>query len=294
MGRALSVRLEEKYGKESITVVDIARAKDLPYKFARLNIHDSIRLEQFIRENKVNHIINLVNMLPSEGELDFHKVRDTNIRGIENILDVAAKHKCAVFNASSIAVYEALPSKQPKPEDCVMLPSTIYGVSKIYGELLGEYYWSKYLIDFRSLRYPILLSSELYTEREIGFYMNQMFFQTKYTCYTNPNTQLPAMHVDDCARAIQMLIEADDSKFTRRVYNLAGVKFTAKELAHEISKHVPNFECTFKPDYRQIRINGWPIEIDDSSNKDWGWEFKQTLPELVDKIFNDIKANSTK
>eukprot|EP00826_Nyctotherus_ovalis_P029450 TRINITY_DN2327_c0_g1_i10.p1 TRINITY_DN2327_c0_g1~~TRINITY_DN2327_c0_g1_i10.p1 ORF type:complete len:179 (+),score=40.08 TRINITY_DN2327_c0_g1_i10:534-1070(+) len=173
-----------------------------------------------------------------------------------------------------------------------MCPSTIYGISKVYAELLGPYYLYKHDIDYRCLRYPFLLSSQPYRHKELGLYMNEMFHTKDYTCYTNPDTTLPAMHIDDCARAIQMLIEADRKKLSRRVYNLAGVKFTAKELAEEIERRVPEFRCSFVPDYRQVRINQWPREVDESSNKDWGWEFKQTLPELVDKIFSDINANS--
>ena len=176
-----------------------------------------------------------------------------------------------------------------------MLPTTIYGVSKIYGELLGRYYNIKYGMDYRSLRYPVIVSSEEYGYKGTAIYTTEMFFKAlkekKYECYVNPETKVPVIHVDDCVAATVKLIDADNAKLTRRVYNLAGLSFSAGELAQEIKKRIPEFECTFKPDFRQAIADTWPRVLNDESNKDWGWNFTQTLAQLAEKIFTDIKNN---
>lgn len=175
------------------------------------------------------------------------------------------------------------------------MPTTIYGISKIYGELLGRYYNSKVGLDYRSLRYPVIISSEEYGFSGTAVYTTEMFFKAlrekKYDCYVNPETRVPSIHVDDCVDATIKLIEADNKSLTRRVYNLGGLSFTAGDLAKEIKRHIPEFECTFKPDFRQAIADTWPKTLSQESNKDWGWNFTQTLPKLVDKIFSDIKKN---
>ena len=227
--------MDAKYGKESIFATDLItpRKKNYPYQFQQLEISNLLKFEKIVRESKINHIINLSDIRPNVGELDHFKGTQIHYLGYENIFDIAKIHKCSVFSASSIIVYEGLPSKDPKPEDCILHPTTYCGVGKIYGELLGNYYNNKQGIDFRCIRYPILISSEPYTQKELARYMNEMFFCAykglPYTSYTNPDACLPAMHIDDCAKAIQMLIEADNNILTRRVYNLAGVKFTDRK-----------------------------------------------------------------
>eukprot|EP00831_Metopus_contortus_P077214 TRINITY_DN718_c0_g1_i6.p1 TRINITY_DN718_c0_g1~~TRINITY_DN718_c0_g1_i6.p1 ORF type:complete len:378 (-),score=53.69 TRINITY_DN718_c0_g1_i6:168-1301(-) len=297
-GKALIPVLQQKYGANSVIGTDLQKPDWMKSRFMVLDIMHKGRMEKMIKDNNVNCIVHYAAILSAAGEKIPEKAKDINIRGLENIFDLALKYKCQVFNASSIASYGGDFPREETPEDCNRIPTTIYGISKIYGELLGSYYNKKFGLDYRSLRYPVIVSSEEYAYQGTAIYTTEMFFKAikdkKYECYVNEQTRVPAIHVDDCIKATVQLMEADDSKFSRRTYNLGGLSYSAGDLANEIKRHIPEFECTFKPDERQAIADTWPKKLLDPANAEWGWNFTQTLPELVDKIFNDIKEREAK
>ncbi len=169
----------------------------------------------------------------------------------------------------------------------------MYGVTKVYNELLGRYYFMKFGVDFRSIRYPGIISSEEYEYHGTTDYSTEIFFKAirekKYSCYLKADTPLPLIHMDDALRATIQFLEADNNTLTRRVYNLAGMSLTPGEFATEIKKVIPDFQIDYKPDFRQAIADSWPGSISEEANKDWGWNFKMNIQELVAKMFSDIK-----
>jgi len=153
----------------------------------------------------------------------------------------------------------------------------------------------KYGVDFRSIRYPGIISSEEYEYHGTTDYSTEIFFKAlrekKYNCFLKADTPLPLIHMDDALKATIQFLEADNDKLTRRVYNLAGMSLTPADFANEIKKTIPDFECNYVPDFRQAIADSWPGSISEEANKDWGWKFNQTIQELVAKIFADIKRN---
>lgn len=206
IGRALIPQLQEKYGKDSVVASDMIIPKDpMPCKFLQLNILHKKKLDKIIRDNKINAIIHYAAILSAAGENNPEKAKEININGLENVFDVAVKNNCMMFNASSIAAFGGNFPRDDTPEDCTMIPATIYGISKVYGELLGRYLNSKSGLDYRSLRYPVIISSKEYAYTGTAIYTTEMFFKAlkekKYVCYVKPETKVPAIHVDDCVRA---------------------------------------------------------------------------------------------
>jgi nucleoside-diphosphate-sugar epimerase len=196
-----------------------------------------------------------------------------------NVLEVARKFKLLrVFWPSSIAVFGPSTPRINTPQETVLIPKTIYGVSKVAGELLCNYYFIKYGVDVRSVRYPGIISSEVLPGGGTTDYAVAIFYEAirkkLYTCFVREDTVLPMMYMPDCLKATIDLMEADPSRVKRHdSYNLAGMSFSAGELAAEIKKYIPEFKCDYKPDFRQKIADSWPMSIDDSvAHKDWGWK----------------------
>ncbi len=275
-------------------------SRDFPCKLFIVDVLHHNRLEKVIADNKVNTIIHLAAMLLMSSEKQPEKAMQINIRGLENVIDLALKHKCQLFNASSIAAYGGNFQRDNASEDSPLVPDTIYGISKIYGELLGRYYNIKRGLDYRSLRFPVVVSTDQHEYKSSAAYASEIFNHAltdkRYECYVAPETRVPLLHVDDCAEATVKLMEADNAKLTRRVYNLAGISVSAGELAEAIKRRVPEFVCTFKPDERQKILDTWPRSLVDSSNKDWGWSYEVNAQQFVDRVFErrEQKANELK
>lgn len=174
------------------------------------------------------------------GEKNPVRCRDINNVGMENTLDLAMEHKCQVFAPSSIAAFGDKCPRENVPEDPTLLPRSMYGVTKVYIELLGRYYFLKYGLDFRSVRYPGIISSEEYEYHGTTDYSTEIFFKAlreqKYVCFLKADTPLPLIHMDDALRATMQLLEADSTALTRRVYNLAGMSLTPRDFVDEIKK----------------------------------------------------------
>jgi nucleoside-diphosphate-sugar epimerase len=196
-----------------------------------------------------------------------------------NILEVARKNKLVrVFWPSSIAAFGPTSPRVNTPQETVLLPTSMYGVTKVAGELLCNYYFIKFGLDVRGVRYPGIISSEVLPGGGTTDYAVAIFYEAiknkRYTCFVREDTVLPMMYMPDCIKATIDLMEADSARVKRHdSYNVAGMSFSAGELAAEIKKYIRDFKCGYKPDFRQKIADSWPMSIDDSvARKEWSWK----------------------
>ena len=301
IGTALIPALYEVYGKENVIASDKdpcnSKLKNFG-KFYQFDVTVLKDLEEILVKEKSDTIINLAAILSAAGELNPIFCRNVNNKAFENCLDLAHKYKLTLFSPSTIAVFGDKCPKYDVPDDPILLPRSMYGVTKVYKELLGKYYNQKFGVDFRSIRYPGIMSSEEYEYHGTTDYSTEIFFEAlrnkKYTCYLTGDTPLPLIHIDDAIRATLQLLDTENSKLTRRVYNLAGLSLTPNIFYNELKKIIPEFVLNFKPDHRQAIADSWPGSINDSSCKDWGFSFKMTPQELVEKMFKEVQKNEEK
>ncbi|MDH5787604.1 MAG: NAD-dependent epimerase/dehydratase family protein, partial [Candidatus Bathyarchaeota archaeon] len=212
------------------------------------------------------------------GEQDPQLAWSVNMNSLYNILEVAREHKMTgVFWPSSIAVFGPSTPRLNTPQETVLTPRTMYGTTKVAGELLCNYYFLRFGLDVRSVRYPGIISNETPPVGGTTDYAVEMFYEAirkkRYTCFVREDTVLPMMYMPDCIKAAIDLMESDASRIKHRAsYNVASTSFSAGELAAEIRKHIPDFVCEYKPDFRQKIADSWPTSIDDTvARKEWNW-----------------------
>ncbi|XP_023570436.1 L-threonine 3-dehydrogenase, mitochondrial isoform X2 [Octodon degus] len=212
--------------------------------------------------------------------------------GLHNILDLAEEYNLRLFIPSTIGAFGSTSPRNRTPDLCVQRPRTIYGVSKVHAELMGEYYNYRSGLDFRCLRYPGVISADSQPGGGTTDYAIQIFHDAvktgKFECNLRASTRLPMMYVDDCLRATLEFMEAPAESLSMRTYNITAMSFTPEELAQEIAKHVPEFHISYHVDpARQAIADSWPMSLDDSmARKDWGWKHDFDLPELVTTMLN--------
>ena len=200
-----------------------------------------------------------------------------------------------IFWPSSIAVFGPTTPRLNTPQLTIMEPSTVYGISKQAGERWCEYYYNRFHVDVRSLRYPGIISYKTEAGGGTTDYAVEIFYdaikQGSYNCFLRENTALPMMFMPDAIKATIDLMEAPSSKINiRSSYNLNGISFTPKQLAEEIKKHIPNFVITYHPDFRQRIADSWPVSIDDSvARHDWGWQHEYDLAAMTDIMLKEIR-----
>lgn len=296
IGKELIPYMVARYGPDTkIVATDLAkvtyRTPTQP-QYIRLDITKPSRVKKVVEEVQPTHIIHLAAFLSAKSEQAVQTSMKVNIDGLHHILEAAREAKAAVYAPSSIAAFGPDSPRNPTPDDCIAKPTTVYGIAKVYTELLGTYYFNKFGLDFRCLRYPGAIS----IDRPSGGttdYAVEIFYEllTKgsYDCFLNPGTMLPMMYMDDLLRATCELIEAPETKLTRRVYNVAAISFTPEELFAAIKKHLPNGQITYTPDVRQKYADSWPMVFDDSlARRDWGWSHTFTMELLVQEMLAKV------
>lgn len=282
IGSELTPALRELYGSAHVVASDLrvpssaSPIADGPFEV--LDVRDRARLAAVITARKIDVVYHLAAILSATGEANPQLAWDVNINGLVNVLEVArAAGVRRVFCPSSIAVFGPETPRAPAPQVTVLHPSTVYGLTKVSGELLGDYYVQRYGLDVRGLRYPGIISSETPPGGGTTDYAVDIFYQAlrsgRYACFVREDTVLPMMYMPDCIRATLALMDADASRLTRHCdYNVAGASFSAAELAAEIARHLPGFACTYEPDFRQAIADSWPQSIDDAAARDdWDW-----------------------
>ena len=272
IGVPLVRALCEELGSDNVVATDLMEQKfDFPCKYEKLDVTDNAKYERLIKENDINYMVHMAGILSALGERHPDLAIDVNIFGVVNALRLAETNNCRIFIPSSIAVFGGdLFPKRRTPIDVILQPKTIYGVSKVFNEMMGEYFTSKFNLDFRSLRYPGIISSEKYAFNGTTDYSTEIFFHALenryYKCWLGEKTALPMMYIDDCIDATILYLKADPNSLTRHVYNLAGISFTPEEFARDVQRLIPGTVVEFEPDYRQAIANQWPKSIDDKDS----------------------------
>jgi nucleoside-diphosphate-sugar epimerase len=299
IGTELTQKLRLLYGNENVIASDIREGNAEMMASGPFEIIDATDKETIlktIQKYKVTEVYLLAAMLSATAEKMPQKAWNLNMNSLLAVLDLAKeKHIEKIYWPSSIAVFGPTTPKENTPQKTVMEPSTVYGISKVSGEFWCNYYHDKFGVDVRSLRYPGIISWKTKPGGGTTDYAVDIYFKAledkKYECFLSENTTLPMMYMDDAVNATIQLMQADakDVKI-RNGYNLAAMSFTPKEIAVEIKKHIPNFEITYKPDFRQQIADSWPQTIDDSqARKDWNWQHTFDLKSMTEDILKNLK-----
>lgn len=301
IGTELVLELASRFGKDAVIASDIK--DECPkllegYSYKKLNVLDSEGLEELVISESVSEVYLLAALLSATAEKDPKFAWKLNMDGLFNVLDLAKDKKIKkVFWPSSIAVFGPTTPKRNTPQQTVMEPSTVYGISKQAGEQWCSYYHAKYGVDVRSIRYPGLISYSSLPGGGTTDYAVDIFYHAKehgnYTCFLEEDTALPMMYMDDAIRATIELMEAPENDIkTRTSYNLAGVSFTPKDLASLINERIPKFGIDYAPDYRQTIAATWPESIDDQvAKKEWGWKERYDLNKIVDIMLEKVDTS---
>lgn len=305
IGSELSNYIKNRFPNSTITISDIRTKEDVKannlnknnFDYHTINVLDNEGLEKLISTVKPDIIFHLAALLSATGEKDPMLCWNINMQGTINVLNNCIKYGVEkVFIPSSIAVWGKGIEKTNTPQESVLKPTTMYGVTKVAGELLADYYVQKYNLDCRGLRYPGIISSETPPGGGTTDYAVEIFYEAiknkKYNCFLGPETALPMMYMPDCVKATVDLMIADFGNLEHHSdFNLAAVSFTPSELASEIKKHIPEFEITYNPDYRQAIADSWPQSIDDSAaRKEWGWSHEYGLESMTKDMIEKLSA----
>ncbi len=298
LGKELADALGKLYGNQNIILSDIKPIEDTHFHTEIIDVLNAEQIVQVIKKHAVTQIYHLAALLSAVGEKNPALAWNINMNGLITVLDIAVDLKIKqVFWPSSIAAFGPNTPRTYTPQFCVMDPNTMYGITKLTGERLCEYYFLKKGLDIRSLRYPGIISYSSPPGGGTTDYAIHIFHEAlkhqKYTCFLSENTELPMIYMPDAIRATLELMQAPKEKITiRSSYNLAGCSFTPKQIADEIKKHIPNFQIEYQPDFRQTIADSWPQSIDDSAARnDWNWKHQYNLPEMVQDMLTNIQKN---
>ncbi|KGE14400.1 NAD-dependent epimerase/dehydratase family protein [Sphingobacterium deserti] len=301
IGSELAMALRQKFGDENVITSDIRKPDDLKEGliFESINVLDKDALRSLLIKYEPTQIYLLAAMLSATGEQYPQKAWDLNMNGLLNVLDLALDLGIKkIFWPSSIAVFGPHSPKVNTGQYCIMDPSSIYGISKLAGERLCEYYHNKYGLDIRSIRYPGIISWKTSPGGGTTDYAVHIFFEAlkhgKYASFLSAETELPMLYMEDAVRGTIELMDAPAEKITiRSSYNIAGISFTPAQIAEEIKKILPNFEMSYvDDDPRQAIANSWPASIDDSyARNDWGWQPTYDLEGMTKNMIENLKTH---
>eukprot|EP01107_Rhizomastix_libera_P009572 TRINITY_DN25667_c0_g1_i1.p1 TRINITY_DN25667_c0_g1~~TRINITY_DN25667_c0_g1_i1.p1 ORF type:complete len:325 (+),score=-25.73 TRINITY_DN25667_c0_g1_i1:24-998(+) len=305
IGSELTMALRKKYGGANVVASDL-RSKapkhiedSGPFETLDVTKIDSIR--QIIVKHDIDTVFHLAAILSGVGEKDPALCWNVNMNGSMNVLDLGVKYELnRIIIPSSMAVWGEGVPKEMVAQESVLRPTSMYGVTKVAGERLCDYYVKKYGLDCRGLRYPGIISHETLPGGGTTDYAVEIFYEAvkhkKYTSFLSENTMLPMMYMPDCIKATIDLAEADfDNLVHHSDFNVAAMSFTPAQLADEIQKHIPDFEMAYKPDFRQAIADSWVYSIDDSAARnEWGWkpsyDIHSMTKDMIEKLTEKYQA----
>ena len=300
VGTELVPALRERFGRENVVAAGHRTQPGEAFRnagpYTTVDATDMDALRAVVQAHDIGVVYHLATLLSADGEKDPERAWRVNLGSLKNVLDLGVELEMdQVFWPSSIAVFGPTTPRIDTPQRTVLEPTTMYGVTKVAGENLCNYYFTRYGLDVRGIRYPGLISYETLPGGGTSDYSVEIFFAAvergHYTCFVNAETALPLMYMDDAIRATVEVMAADASRIgVRTSYNVSALSFTAGELAAEVAKRVDGFTCDFEPDFRQAIADSWPDSMDDSvARQDWGWSPSYDLPTLVDAMLKGVR-----
>ncbi|ORX93991.1 L-threonine dehydrogenase [Basidiobolus meristosporus CBS 931.73] len=296
LGSGLARLLREKYGNDNVIASDIRKPNEQnlgagPYVHA--DVLNYQQLESLVVDFDIDWVVHLSAILSAVGEKNTAKALAVNVTGFQNVLDLAKNHGLRIFSPSTIGAFGVSTPKDNTPDLTIQRPNTIYGITKVNMELMGEYYHEKYGVDFRSVRYPGIISADTMPGGGTTDYAVEIFHEAlktgKYECFLSKDTSLPMMYLPDCLRGTADFLEAPNEQLKQRIYNMAAVSFTPAEITEAIRAHIPDFEISYAPDFRQAIADSWPRSLDDSAaRRDWNWKHEYDTAGMVEDMLTRL------
>src|SRR5215472_9978283 len=302
VGSELVPALRERFGLDAVVASDLRiMPRERPSRgiYEHLDCTQAAHILELVRRYEVGTIYHLAALLSAVAEDKPHVAWSINMGGLYNVLEVARQYGCRVFFPSTIGAFGPSTPREQTPQITIQRPTTLYGVTKVAGELLCDYYASRYGIDTRGLRLPGVISYKTAPGGGTTDYAIEMFHYAvrgeTYPCFLSDDTRLDFMYMPDVLRAILTLMEADEHRLRHRnAYNVTAMSLTPSDIAAEISKHVPRFSVSYKIDpARQAIANAWPNSLDDSAARvDWGWRPTFALPDMTKHMLQQLSSSS--
>ena len=299
IGSELVPELIKLHGIENVVIGVHRRTPENPIPdavYEKVNVLDKEKFESTITKYDIDAVYHLAAILSAAGEKNPWLAWDVNMNGTYNILELARIHEMTrIFIPSSIAAFGPETPRINTPQETVLKPRTMYGLTKVSGELLANYYFEKFGLDVRGVRYPGIISYKTPPGGGTTDYAVEIFHEAikhkKYTCFLRADSTLPMMYMPDCIKATIDLMNTDLDKLKHHTdFNLAAISFSPSDLAEEIMKHIPDFEIFYEPDSRQAIADSWPKTIDDSAaRKEWGWKPSYDLSRMTKDMLDNLK-----
>ncbi len=290
--------LRSIYGPSNVIATDVRECKSLAEDgpFEVLDALNATNMASVVARHHVDTIFNLVALLSAVGERNPQMAWGVNMGALMNSLEVARQHHCALFTPSSIGAFGPSSPKDKTPQDTIMQPTTIYGICKVTGELLGNYYNHKYGLDTRSIRFPGIISNKTLPGGGTTDYAVEIYYDAikrgKYTCAVPRDVYMDMIYMPDALKAVVELMEADPAKLRHRnSFNIASMSFTPEIIAAEIKKHIPEFEMSYDIDPVKEEIaRSWPNSLDDTcAREEWGWQPDWNLERMTVDMLDAVK-----
>lgn len=300
IGSELTPELRKRYGNSQV-VAGIHKTKPPRELFEsgpveRIDVTDKEQLSPVIKKYKIDTIYNLAALLSVVGEANPLEAWLVGMNGLLNVLEVSREYRCAVFTPSSIGAFGLSTPLDNTPQDTIQRPQTMYGVTKVAGELLSDYYFKRFGVDTRSVRYPGIISNVTPPGGGTTDYAVEIFYaavkEKKFTCPISSKTFLDMMYMPDALEAAIQLMEVDPSRLKHRnSFNVTAMSFCPEMIAAEIRRHIPDFEINYKIDpIKQSIAESWPNKMDDScAREEWNWNPKYDLPMVTEDMLRVIK-----
>jgi nucleoside-diphosphate-sugar epimerase len=300
IGSELVPALRARYGDDRVVASDVRMVSreelggDGPFEF--LDCTRAKRIQEVVRRHEIGTVYHLAALLSAVAEQKPQVAWDVNMGGLYRVLEVAREHRCAVFVPSSIGAFGPTTPPDHTPQDTIQRPTTMYGVTKVAGELLCDYYHRRFGVDTRGVRFPGIVSYTAPPGGGTTDYAVDIFYEAvrhgHYTCFLSGDTSLDMMYMPDAVKAMIELMEADPARLEHRnAFNVTGMQFTPEILAAEIAKHVPGFTIDYQVDpVRQAIADSWPNSLDDSAaREEWGWSPDYDLPAMVADMLENLR-----
>ncbi len=305
IGSELTLGLSNRYGADNVIATDIAPDEmnklSGSVRFERLDVLSFESVDAIVKEHRINTIYHLAALLSANAEKEPRRAWKLNMEGIFNVLEVARGSLCSVFFPSSIGAFGPSTPQNGTPQDTIQRPQSMYGVTKVAGELLCDYYFKRFTVDARGVRYPGIISNGTLPGGGTTDYAVEIFYaavkEGKYTCFLKQGTSLDMMYMPDAIKAAISVMEADPAKLKHRnAFNVTAMHFTPEELAAEIRKHIPGFTMDYRVDpTRQKIADSWPNYMDDSAaREEWGWKPDCDLPAVTADMITVLRERHAK